>query len=496
MEWEKLLNTKRVSELTSCGRDSKKSQYEDPRNPFERDCDQIIYSYPFRRLQDKTQVIPFPEYDFVHTRLTHSLEVATVGRSLGILAGNFIKEKGELPKGMESNYLGDLVAGACLAHDIGNPPFGHSGEDSISNYFIEKELVNILDHSTVMPTNDDIKKWHDLSRFEGNANGFRILLNCQDKGINPTLALLGVFSKYPRESFISADVKDGNRVKLEGKSLSKYGFFQSEKSDFIKIANELGLICSRYSNTQDQCWQRHPLAFIMESADDICYQMIDFEDGCRVGIINYLEPYELELESGAKVKVSPKEILISLANKDNGFDQDFFEKIEGNYSNEIGYLRSKIINVLIHECYRVWEENYTSIMSGEFDKELIKQISDTTINDGLEKMKLLIKKLVYSYRPVLESEAAGFEVVNQLIESFAISASICESCGDDKSKKMLKFESLLPIEYRPVDNGSTILSFEEKYLRYLKILDYVSGMTDGYAINLYRKIKGISLPNR
>ena len=322
MRWNKLLSTKRVSELKECKQEFKKSQYKDLRNPFERDCDQIIYSYPFRRLQDKTQVIPFPVFDFVHTRLTHSLEVATVGRSLGNLAGGFLKKKGELPKKIESHFLGDLVSAGCLAHDIGNPPFGHSGEDSISNYFIaEENIISLMienentgkiytdekeeakDNKIFLESNElllRVKKWIDLKRFEGNANGFRILTNCFEKGINPTLAFLGVFTKYPRESYFKGELQGGKRPKGERKSQEKYGFFQSEREVFKNVAKELGLIEFNGRDKINYGWLRHPLTFLMEAADDICYQMIDFEDGCRLNLINYYEPLKISIKIKGK----------------------------------------------------------------------------------------------------------------------------------------------------------------------------------------------------
>ena len=254
MDWRKLLSTKRIYESDWDEKD-KSSQSDDPRSPFERDFDQITFSYPFRRLQDKTQVIPFPEFDFVHTRLTHSLEVASVGRSFGKLVAKLIEEKGVLGNNTPSD-IGALIAAACLAHDIGNPPFGHSGEDSISNYFRQRrdeferckkednkyyksndasKNWGEIDRDKALP---EIKKYNDLSNFEGNANGFRIIANNYGRGINPTYALLGTFTKYPRESYLE---KEPSNIK-ELKSQAKYGFFQAEKEIFKKIAEELGLI--------------------------------------------------------------------------------------------------------------------------------------------------------------------------------------------------------------------------------------------------------------
>ena len=267
MNWNQLLSDKR-------GKDQKKSNLEGTRSAFEQDYDRVIFSHPFRRLQDKTQVHPLPENDFVHTRLTHSLEVSSVGRSLGKKVGKAILERNsELAKNFDLHDFGGIVAAASLAHDIGNPPFGHSGEDAISEFFSSgqgmryKSLVNDLE-------------WTDLTNFEGNAQGFRILNKDRYQGLRLTHATLAAFSKYPRQSII--EKCDPNR-----RSQKKYGFFQSERHIFASIAETVGLI-----PFEDYSWSRHPLAFLVEAADDICYNLIDLEDGCRLGLVTYEERSE------------------------------------------------------------------------------------------------------------------------------------------------------------------------------------------------------------
>lgn len=292
MNWEQLLSNKRVSDYDSCDIIINESQFNDPRSPFEKDFDQITFSYPFRRLQDKTQVIPFPKYDFVHTRLTHSLEVASVGRSFGKLVAPLIFK--ELSPEFTERHniskadIGALVAASCLAHDIGNPPFGHSGEDSISHYFLQndnslKPKFDIVDNKFVEYRDeynpqtqnyekqeiiyddeialDIIKRYEDLSNFEGNANGFRIITQNCSKGINPTYALLGTFTKYPRESYLQIDPYKFVDKKDKPKSQTKYGFFQEQKKIFEDIANELGLIKVQGLGQYDSAYYRHPLAF-------------------------------------------------------------------------------------------------------------------------------------------------------------------------------------------------------------------------------------------
>ncbi|MDR6193303.1 dGTP triphosphohydrolase [Siphonobacter sp. SORGH_AS_0500] len=499
MNWAKLLSTKRVSELsTEClatEAEAIKTQFTEARTPFERDADQIIYSTQFRRLQDKTQVIPFPEYDFVHTRLTHTLEVASVGRSLGRLAGRLIlKEESiqDLPEGFNEGDVADVIYAACLAHDIGNPPFGHSGEDSISHYMSNANL-------SFTGSNEDIKRIRDLTKFEGNANGFRIMARCRNKVLDPTCATLGAFSKYPRESFLKEEslLTPAQNV---SKSQTKYGFFQTERDIFKQVAEELGLIpCNNFSN-EDYSWKRHPFAFLMEAADDICYKMIDFEDGCRLGLINFNEVYEeipigKEKNSIKHIDRSPREILLEIAKIDNSFDPNYSQKVSKRGRAELSYLRSKTINVLTHLAYQVFEKNYHSIMDGSYDQALVDDISNDIVYENLSAMSHLIKKYVYNYPPVLESEAAGFKVIGGLLRAFADTASICQSCGEVKNAEQKKLESLLPEKYRPVTESIPgTLDFEIQHKRYLDIIDYISGMTDGFAISLYRKIEGIALP--
>lgn len=493
MDWRKLLSTTRVYDSKNGKNNtSTKSQFEDPRSPFERDFDQIIFSYPFRRLQDKTQVIPFPEFDFVHTRLTHSLEVASVGRSFGKLVTDLIEEKEEkeiLGKNTSSD-IGALIAAACLAHDIGNPPFGHSGEDSISNYFKENDNSK----KRILTTLSEKQK-EDLCKFEGNANGFRIIANNYGRGINPTYALLGAFTKYPRESYLE---KEPSNIE-ELKSQAKYGFFQAEKEMFKNIAEELGLIRIEDIGEDDIAYHRHPLAFLMEASDDIAYGMIDFEDGCRLGLIDFEKTYgtiklrnkKNELEEKV-INKSPKEILCNIAKKDNSFYEDKLKEFD-DYKQQLSYLRSKVINVLIHKCFEVFKNNYEGIMKGDFDKDLISCI-DQDIIDNLEYIKVLVRKYVYQHPPVLQSEASGFEVIEFLINSFITTSYICFTCEEKETAKQRKMKSLLPEEFRPeneiqVENLAGI----EVYNRVLKILDYISGMTDKYAVHLYRRMRGIEI---
>lgn len=525
MNWEKLLSSKRVETFCDgCIPPRQQSQYDDVRSPFERDYDQLIFSYPFRRLQDKTQVIPFPKYDFVHTRLTHSLEVASVGRSLGRMAAELIfselSDDFKQENNITINDIGNLVSAACLAHDIGNPPFGHSGEDAISNFFAETNLGYEPDYHLIPKMretsfrnflrveNENIifqefdnevsiritgvvnqtKKWFDLINFEGNANGFRIMTNNCCRGINPTAALIGTFTKYPRESWLFSDPFKDMEKEDRPKSQTKYGFFQEQRELFKSIADELGLLRIETDYDDDIAYRRHPLAFLMEAADDIAYSIIDFEDGCRLKLIDFDKPYQWEQNT----QKTPQEILIELASMDNSFA---IERLNGLEANErLSLLRSKVINVLAHEVFAIYKKEYEEIMTGKFDKSLIDCVNEN-IRINLNYITKIVRENVYNYTPVLETEASGFEVMGTLIDSFSQSCDICYSCGEKETKKHQKLKSILPMEFHPtIENTEGQLTFEEKYKRVLKIIDYVSGMTDNYAVSLYRRIKGITLP--
>jgi dGTPase len=530
MRWENLLSTKRVSDYLNDNDQKSVSQFENLTSPFEKDMDQIIFSDPFRRLQDKTQVIPFPKFDFVHTRLTHSLEVAAVGRIFGKLVSEIIfneldKEKVKSQKINKSDIV-TLIATACLAHDIGNPPFGHSGEDAISYYFLHKyetgnlkpdfELVDgkaynhIYDTTTKkwveveLPMNNHyatlLKQWQDLSNFEGNANGFRILTQNVHTGIDPTFALLGTFTKYPRESMLMTDPIDRSDKNNIPKSQTKYGFFQDQKELFKQAAEELGLIRIEGISEFDVAYKRHPLSFLMEASDDIAYRMIDFEDGCRLNLIDFEKTYSkftLRKNDNNYTEVfpnkSPREILVNIANKDDSFNLEELSSFS-KFTDEMAYLRGKIINVLVNQCFQVFEREYENIMRGEFDKSLIDCIENEDVKESLLLMKQFVVKFVYHYQPVLESEASGFEVMENLINAFAITSKIRYNSGVNETTKDRKLQGLMPDEFHTnIEKNSDLLTEKEKYERVLSVLDYITGMTEKFAITLYRKIKGVQI---
>jgi len=448
VDWKKLLSSVQL------GADEKNySDIHDGRSQFQRDFDRIVFSPAFRRLQDKTQVFPLPESDFVHTRLTHSLEVSVVGRSLGNLVGEkIISRHPELKNEFTKFHFGEIVAAACLAHDIGNPPFGHSGEESISEYFRNgngrkfKEEIN------------DEKKWNDLIKFEGNAQGFRIITKLQNPklsgGLRLTYATLAALSKYPRESLT-------NNKSDTSKIYRKFGFFQSEKEIFKQVAEHTELY---RIDKQNYFWGRHPLSFLIEAADDICYRIMDLEDGYRLGLVTFNDTEQL-LKNLIRIE------LVS------DYDQrDDAEKI--------GYLRAKAINELVKELAEVFLEHESEILSAKLNDELITLIP--AANGLMEIEKLSVEK-IYRHRTVVEREAAGYEVLGGLLDAFINSFN--EWLDGNIKPKNRTLVNLLPKRILNTANSDT-----EIYERLLLIIDFISGMTDSFAVSLFRKIKGISLP--
>ncbi|KMQ51134.1 Deoxyguanosinetriphosphate triphosphohydrolase [Chitinispirillum alkaliphilum] len=444
MDWERLLSLKRVRESSTASQTD--------RSQYQRDYDRIIFSKPFRRLQKKTQVFPLPEHDFIHTRLTHSLETSCVGRTLGMAAGiTVLKENPELSgKGISPYDFAAVVAAASVAHDIGNPPFGHSGEDAIGDFF-KNEGAHFLDGLT------DSQKL-DFTNFEGNAMGFRLMVytlpavSSVEGGINLTYATLGAFSKYPREI---------TPVRLSGVSGKKHSFFQSEKAVFTQIADHLGMI-KRDDSNGAVAYYRHPLAFLVEAADDISYLLMDLEDG-----------YNLKLVEYSKIC----DCLNSLILKKDGLVS---EKIHDE-REKVGYLRAIAISSLIQQVSDVYAQNLPEIMEGKFDEPLVDKIHCVK---ELKDLKIHCRNYVYTYRKVLETEAAGFEVIGGLLYEFLDTLPA-------KTKKAEKIQKLLPQHY--IAKGYD--PQRQRYEEIMHIVQFVAGMTDTFAIDTYRAIKGIKLPN-
>jgi len=458
MRWEKLLSTKILGYDKNI---QKNNASYDGRSAFQKDFDRVVFSSAFRRLQDKTQVFPLPESDFVHTRLTHSLEVSCVGRSLGNLVGEKIIERHPgLKRNFTKFHFGEIVAAACLAHDIGNPPFGHSGEDAISDYF------KTGNGKSLEAKINDEKKWNDLIKFEGNAQGFRIISQLQNPdvqgGLRLTHATLATFTKYPKESFLENNSISKSEIK-QPKIYKKFGFFQSEKNIFQNVAAEVGLT-KKTLDKNSFFWCRHPLAFLVEAADDICYRIMDLEDGSHLGLVSFKETEELMMPLIRKAK-------LKLYNT-----RDEKEKI--------GYLRAKAIALLVDQLAEAFLDNEEKILSGDFESELIGIIST---RKALETIEHVSVEKIYSYKTVIEREAVGYEVLGGLLDIFV--SALLDSTNPQLSHRTKTIIKLFPQQFETVKNSD-----EDVYSRLLQITDFISGMTDTFAVSLYRKLKGISLP--
>ncbi|MFV0183546.1 dNTP triphosphohydrolase [Empedobacter falsenii] len=432
----------------------------DARSEYQRDYDRIIFSSAFRRLQNKTQVFPLPGSVFVHNRLTHSLEVSSVGRSMGNLVGKFITENYQLTKESQEFYsysIHDVISAACLCHDIGNPAFGHSGEDAIASYFDR--------HETDLKQYFTEAEWADLINFEGNANAIRILTQQQngksEGGLRLTYSTLAAIAKFPCESI----AKD--KTQLHRK---KFGFFQAQKEAFRTIAEKTNMILEQDSPI---IYKRHPFVWLVEAADDICYSIIDVEDSQRLGIIDHDKCRKLFLNLVESLDPSQidktKNTLKSISDK----------------NDRIAYLRAKSINLLTQKSVEVYQNNFDQIVKGEFKTALLDVIKNETeqvTKRVLDEIQRFSIENIYNHRSVLEIENAGYNVMSELLSQF-----IPPILKDEKERKTFEKKALRLVPTQFLYEKGT------KYQKVMGILDYVSGMTDNYATELYRRIKGIEI---
>ena len=447
MNWNRLLSRARL------GIAGQRATSE-ARTDFQRDFDRIVFSSAFRRLQDKTQVFPLSQSDYVRTRLTHSLEVSSVGRTLGTKVGESIIRRHHL-HGVYPQDFGAIVAAACLAHDIGNPPFGHAGEDAIRLWF-ETSATGQQILAQLNPAQQQ-----DFLCFEGNAQGFRVIARLQSPdnrgGMQLTCATLGTFTKYPRASWLQD-------LQPAGITFRKFGFFQEDYDLFAEVAEQLGL-----QPVAPGAWYRHPLAYLVEAADDICYRIIDIEDAFRLKQLGYEEVHDLLIPLTGDTQVVGKLKGITQAK----------EKIE--------YLRAKAIGHIIdqvHECFMASEE---IILSGGLHEELLDVIPAAP---AMQALKVCAEAKVYVSRPVIEIEAAGFEVLGGLLQAFITTVNDLAGRGVGAASRSRMLIHLIPQQFV----GSKREPHSDLYRRVLAITDFVAGMTDSYAVTLFKKITGISLP--
>ena len=443
MNWIQLLSLKRFGDTQIRPR----AAQDETRLGFDVDFDRIIFSSAFRSLQDKTQVIPLSETDFIHTRLTHSLEVSVVGRTLGRRVGKVLLERHpELQElGYTFNDFGAIVAAASVTHDIGNPPFGHSGEKAIGEYFKSGKGAKYKEQLSA-------KEYQDLIDFEGNANGFKILTETREGvsgGLRLSYATLGAFLKYPKESLPKKPT-----THIVDK---KYGFFQSEQIEFLDVAKDLGLM--QKSTTEDVSFYRHPLAYLVEAADDICYTIIDFEDGINLGLIE--EEFALEY-------------MIKLV-KDT-IDSKKYHSLPYK-KDRVSYLRALAIGVLINEAVDIFLANEEAILNGTFDKSLLDKCAyEAQINDII---KISVDK-IYKSKEVVEKEVAGYRIIADLLDVFV--SSLNNKFDGTSSNYDTLVLNLLPEEYQ--------IESANLYSRIMLICSYVAGMSDSYAIRMHKKLTG------
>ena len=440
MNWLQLLSAKRF------GMEEYHDDKHHDRTDFQRDYDRLIFSSPFRRLQNKTQVFPLPGSVFVHNRLTHSIEVSCVGRSIGVIVGKDLRRK--YPQS-EADFeeISSIVAAGCLAHDLGNPPFGHSGERAITSYFAEgngmrlKELIEA-----------EGGRWEDFTHFEGNANSIRMLIHQfngrRRGGYVMTYSMLASIAKYPYSS-------------IADKGKGKFGFFQSEENDFRRIADTLGMRCIQESPL---AYSRHPLVYLVEAADDICYKIMDIEDAHKLGLLTTEQTVDLFMN------FFPEERQVKMKRT---------MQVVSDTNEQIAYLRSSVIGLLVDECSRVFMENEELIMQGEFEGALIRHISELPARANKVATDISVKK-IYKAKDVVDIELAGHRIIGFLLDTF-ISAMLTPQA--EYSKLIL---SRIPEQF--------VAGTDRTYDNVMAILDFVSGMTDVYALDLYRKITGMSLP--
>ena len=443
MEWKQLISNKRF------GQEHKHAERHDDRSEFKRDYDRLIFSSAFRRLQNKTQVFPLPGSIFVHNRLTHSLEVASVGMSIGNDISRWVIQKQPDLKDTLVEEIGTIVSAACLAHDLGNPPFGHSGEKAIQTFFSEGPGLKIKPMVSS-------EFWDDITHFEGNANAFRILTHRfkgrRQGGFVMTYSMLASIVKYPFASSLA-----GNH--------GKFGFFASEAESYRKIANELGISC-KSAPGEPLKYARHPLVYMVEAADDICYEIMDIEDSHKLKILSYAETEHL---------------LLSF------FDEDIQQKIRQRIIDEeltdenekVVYMRASVIGKLENECVAAFLAHEEEILAGTFEGSLIDHISERQKKAYKECEKISFSK-IYQSKPVLDIELSGYQIMATLMEVF-IEAAVSPSRF--YSKQLLRRVS----SQYDIENEN----LEE---RIMAVIDYISGMTDIYALDIYQKINGISLP--
>lgn len=443
MNWTQLISNKRF------GQEERHALRHDDRSEFKRDGDRLIYSAPFRRLQNKTQVFPLPGSIFVHNRLTHSLEVSSLGKSLGDDVARRLMDRHPELRGTLFEEIGTIVQTAGLAHDMGNPPFGHSGEKAIQTYFTEGPGSMLRKQ-----VSDAI--WEDITHFEGNANAFRLLVHQfvgrRAGGYVMTYSTLASIVKYPFSS-------------QHAGTHGKFGFFESEASSFQRIADELGLICISAPG-EPLRYARHPLVYLMEAADDICYEIMDIEDSHKLKILSFEETRNLLL--GFFDSEGQANILRRLD-----------EEGVTDRNEQVVYMRACVVGALERACVNTFVDHEDEILQGTFTGSLIKNI-DPPLREAYKRCAELSRTKIYRSKPVLDVELSGYKIMETLMETLISAAVHPEKFHSQQL--ICRFSSQYDINSPHLET------------RIMAVLDYISGMTDIYALDIYQKIEGIALP--
>ena len=443
MQWQRLISDVRL------GQEGREPMRRDARTEFKRDYDRLIFSAPFRRMQNKTQVFPLPGSIFVHNRLTHSLEVASVGMSLACdVARELVARHPELV-GTPFEEIGTIVSAACLAHDMGNPPFGHSGEKAIQSFFAEGR------GSVLRPMLSE-GLWQDLLHFEGNANAFRLLTHRfhgrREGGFVMTYATLASIVKYPHSSECAG-------------THGKFGFFNSERHYFERIAERLGLVRTSPEGAP-LSYARHPLVYLVEAADDICYEIMDIEDAHKLRILSYDETLQLLL--GFFDGDTRASMLRRMESE--GISDD---------NERVVYLRACAIGLLERECARVFVSHESEILDGTFTGSLMSHVSPTA-REAYDRCVDVSVRRIYNSKPVLDVELSGYKIMETLLDTLTEAAV---NPGKYHSRQLCKrFSSQYDIHSDSLET------------RIMAVVDFISGMTDVFALDFYQKMQGIALP--
>ena len=470
MRWDRLLSARRPVRDGKTGAVSVREDAFAPgvaggRSPFQVDVDRLIFSSAFRRLQNKTQVHPLSDNDHVRTRLTHTIEVASVGQSLGLTAGKTICDRLGARATLTPADIGYVVQAGCLAHDIGNPPFGHSGEEAIRDWFRRGERTG-----AVLPAGLSEREWNDLRHFEGNAQGFRIVTQLEmmrhEGGLRLTCATLGAFSKYPRgtDPAMCGDSYAGAR---------KPGYYVAEAALFRAMAGECGLL-SRGADA----WCRHPLVYLVEAADDICYSVVDMEDGWELGCVGFAEVEE----ALAPIARHPRKYPGGPAARTAALRAEgwYAEKME---SEKLGFLRGKAIGNLIADVAETFVRCEDALLGGAMDEDLIGCSSLGMLAKNCKKLALA---RIYHADHVLPTEIAGFEVLHGLLDRFVGAAVELHEAGGAARDMPAQSQRILKLLGRKLEGADSL------YEKLMRVMDYIGGMTDRYAVGLYRKLQGIT----